>query len=83
MVGRMNSSEVFEAVGEKTIRARYAPYVAQQLRVDSETFWRGEAERLGVELLDARAMCDLYDLARAKDLVVGRLQHCAYFRKPK
>lgn len=82
MVGRMNSKEVFDKMGEAAIKKNYAKYVPRQAKVDSSRFWHSEAHRLGVNLIAVKRMDELYDLQMAQDRAMGALRHCAYFEKP-
>lgn len=83
MVGRMNSREIFEDIGEETIRQNYAKYVPRQAKVYSNVFWAEEADRLGLELIAVKRMGEMYNLQMAGDTAMGRLRHCAFFRKPE
>jgi len=82
MVGRMNSKEVFDAIGEETIKRNYAKYVPRQMKVESNSFWQIEADRLGISLVAVKQMGDLYDIHACGDPAMGRLRHCVYFEKP-
>lgn len=81
MVGRMNSKEIIDQIPEKTLKSNYAAYFPRQAKVDSRSFWKVEAQAAGLELLDVKSMSELYDLQKCGDSCMGRLRHCAYFRK--
>eukprot|EP00658_Telonema_sp_P-2_P079945 TRINITY_DN7869_c0_g1_i1.p1 TRINITY_DN7869_c0_g1~~TRINITY_DN7869_c0_g1_i1.p1 ORF type:complete len:351 (+),score=72.46 TRINITY_DN7869_c0_g1_i1:119-1171(+) len=83
MVGRMNTKEVIEEIPSHVMKRNYAAYFPRQTRVDSRTFWQKEAAAAGLEFESVKSMDELYDLHRCSDLAMGRLRHCAYFRKPK
>ena len=57
------------------------PRMWLQAKVDSRSFWKVEAQAAGLELLDVKSMSELYDLQQCGDSCMGRLRHCAYFRK--
>eukprot|EP00657_Telonema_sp_P-1_P011341 TRINITY_DN637_c0_g1_i1.p1 TRINITY_DN637_c0_g1~~TRINITY_DN637_c0_g1_i1.p1 ORF type:complete len:266 (-),score=51.52 TRINITY_DN637_c0_g1_i1:233-1030(-) len=82
LVGRMNSKEKFDEMGEETVRRNYAKYVPRQCKVDSGVFWMEQAERLGITLLAVKQMGELYDIHACGDSAMGRLRHCAYFEIP-
>jgi len=81
MVGRMNSKEIIDQIPAEIMKRNYASYFPRQARVDSKTFWKDEAEVAGLEFLGVKAMNELYDLQQCGDACMGRLRHCAYFRK--
>jgi len=82
-IGRMNTKEIIEEIPLDTMRRNYAAYFPRQARVDSRRFWKNEAKAAGLELMDVKPMEELYDLQRCGDACMGRLRHCAYFRKLK
>lgn len=82
MVGRMNSKEIFDRLGEEHIRKNYAKYVPRQCKVDSGTFWHEEAERLGLQMIAVKQMGEMYDIYAASDSAMGSLRHCVFLQKP-
>ena len=52
------------------------------MKVESNSFWQIEADRLGISLVAVKQMGDLYDIHACGDPAMGRLRHCVYFEKP-